>query len=99
MAHHNHLMMRVSRSWSWSSDENWLFKGRGAIAKEGPVLQTKKTMAYMVRVGTTTLALFTYGTPERTGARWKSRHLLVLVPWLRGRGSTLSFSQSRRTQR
>src|SRR5713101_754565 len=41
------------------------FKGRGAIPKKGPVLQSKETMGYMVTVGTTALALFTYGTPER----------------------------------
>src|SRR5262249_45943369 len=41
------------------------FKGKGAIPKKGPVLQTKQTMAYTVSVGITTLALFTYDTPER----------------------------------
>ena len=41
------------------------FKSKGAIPKKGPVLQTKDTIGYMVDVGTTTLALFTYGAPER----------------------------------
>ena len=41
------------------------FRSKGAIAEKGPVLQTKDTMVYKVQVGTATLALFTYGTPER----------------------------------
>jgi len=41
------------------------FKNKGATPAEGPVLQTKKTTAYRIDVGDSSLALFTYGTPER----------------------------------
>ncbi len=41
------------------------FKSKGATPAEGPVLQTKKTTAYRIDVGDVSLALFTYGTPER----------------------------------
>ena len=41
------------------------FKGKGAVAAKGPVLQKQETMVYRVKVGTAVLALFTYGTPER----------------------------------
>jgi hypothetical protein len=41
------------------------FKNKGATAEKGPVLQTKNTMVYRAKVGTASIALFTYGTPER----------------------------------
>jgi len=41
------------------------FKSKGAIPQKGPVLQTKSTTLYKVDVRGSTLALFTYGTPER----------------------------------
>ena len=41
------------------------FRGKGATAEKGPVLQTKETMVYRTKVGTAGLALFVYGTPER----------------------------------
>ena len=41
------------------------FKGKGAVAEKGPVLQKQETMVYRAKVGTTALALFTYGAPER----------------------------------
>jgi len=48
------------------------FKKRGAVAHPGPILQTKQTMEYQVELGDVTLAMFTYGTPERPlGVVWK----------------------------
>jgi len=41
------------------------FKEKGSIGQKGPVLQTKETTAYRVNIGSSELALFTYGTPER----------------------------------
>jgi hypothetical protein len=62
------------------------FKGRGAIPKKGPVLQTKETMGYTVTVGTTTLALFTYGTPERPVAVSQERNGKTDIFWYSGYG-------------
>jgi hypothetical protein len=62
------------------------FKGRGAIAKKGPVLQTKETMGYMVTVGTTALALFTYGTPERPLAVSQEHNGKTDIYWYSGYG-------------
>lgn len=50
------------------------FKSKGAIGKPGGVLQTKETTAYKLNFGDSTLALFTYGTPERP----------LAAAWLRG---------------
>jgi hypothetical protein len=41
------------------------FKSKGAAAQKGPVLQTKETQVYRVEIGAASLALFTYGTPEK----------------------------------
>ncbi|QOY90654.1 hypothetical protein [Paludibaculum fermentans] len=41
------------------------FRHKGAAPKEGPVLQGKSTIAFMVQVGDSQLFLFTIGTPER----------------------------------
>jgi hypothetical protein len=41
------------------------FKSKGSIPDKGPVLQTKETTVYRVKIGSTALALFTHGTPER----------------------------------
>jgi hypothetical protein len=49
------------------------FKKRGATPQPGPVLQTKQTTMYQTKVGDVTLALFTYGDPERPlGVVWTS---------------------------
>jgi len=37
------------------------FKSKGATPTQGPVLQTKQTIAYRLDVGDSSLALFTYG--------------------------------------
>ena len=50
------------------------FKDRGATPKKGPVLQTKETTGYMLTIGTTALALFTYGTPQRPVAVSQDRN-------------------------
>jgi hypothetical protein len=62
------------------------FKGRGAIPNKGPVLQTKETTGYTVTVGTTTLALFTYGTPERPLAVSQQRNGKNDIYWYSGYG-------------
>jgi hypothetical protein len=62
------------------------FKGRGAIPKKGPVLQTKETTGYMVTVGTKALALFTYGTPERPLAVSQQRDGKNYIYWYSGYG-------------
>ena len=41
------------------------FKGKGAVAKEGPILQGKPTKVYVVTAGVWQLLLFTGGEPER----------------------------------
>jgi hypothetical protein len=41
------------------------FKSKGARPQTGPVLQNKSTTIYKVESESATLALFTYGTPER----------------------------------
>jgi hypothetical protein len=41
------------------------FKAKGAAPQKGPELQDKSTTKYTVDLGNSTLALFTYGTPER----------------------------------
>jgi hypothetical protein len=50
------------------------FKKAGATPKPGPVLQTKQTTIYQTKIGDVTLALFTYGEPERP----------LAVVWTRG---------------
>jgi hypothetical protein len=50
------------------------FKSKGATAQQGPVLQTKQTVSYVVKFGDSSLALFSYGTPERP----------LAVAWTRG---------------
>ncbi|MGA7558175.1 MAG: hypothetical protein WCF61_05775 [Terriglobales bacterium] len=62
------------------------FKGRGAIPKKGPVLQTKETIGYTIVVGTKTLALFTYGTPERPLAVSQQRNGKNYIYWYSGYG-------------
>jgi len=52
------------------------FKGKGAEAQEGPVLEGKPTNAYVVMAGDSKLYLFTVGHPERP------------VSVTRGRGET-----------
>ena len=47
------------------------FKSKGATGHPGGVLQTKETSAYKLNFGDSTVALFTYGTPERPlAAAW-----------------------------
>jgi hypothetical protein len=62
------------------------FKSKGAIPKKGPVLQNKETTGYMVTVGNTPLALFTYGTPERPLAVSQQRNGKNDVYWYSGYG-------------
>jgi hypothetical protein len=48
------------------------FKAKGATPQPGGIQQGQQTTAYMLRFGDSTLALFTYGTPERPlGVVWK----------------------------
>jgi len=62
------------------------FKERGAVPKKSPVLQTKETTGYMVTIGTTALALFTYGTPECPVAVSQSRNGKTDIYWYSGYG-------------
>jgi len=41
------------------------FKNHGADPRPGPISQGKQTVAYLLSFGDITLALFTWGTPER----------------------------------
>jgi hypothetical protein len=50
------------------------FKSKGATPQPGPVLQTKQTTVYKLNYGDSTVALFTFGTPERP----------LAVAWTRG---------------
>jgi hypothetical protein len=54
--------------------EQEFFKARGATAHPGGVQQGQQTTAYIVHIGESSLALFTYGTPERP----------LAVAWTRG---------------
>jgi hypothetical protein len=62
------------------------FKGKGATPQKGPVLQTKETTAYRLEVGTSALALFTYGTPERPLAVVLQRGEKSDIYWYSGYG-------------
>ncbi len=62
------------------------FKGKGATPQPGPVLQTKQTTLYNLQHGDTTLALFTYGTPERPLAVVWSRGEKHDIFWYSGYG-------------
>jgi hypothetical protein len=62
------------------------FKDRGATPNKGPVLQSKETTGYMVTIGTTALALFTYGTPERPIAVTQHRNGKADIYWYSGYG-------------
>jgi hypothetical protein len=62
------------------------FKGKGATPKKGPVLQTKETTAYVVTIGSTDLALFTYGTPERPLAVSQKHNDKTDIYWYSGYG-------------
>jgi hypothetical protein len=47
------------------------FKSQGATGQPGAVLQGQQTTAYKLTFGDSSLALFTYGTPERPlGVAW-----------------------------
>jgi hypothetical protein len=50
------------------------FKSKGATPQQGMVLQTKQTILYTLQFGDSTIALFTYGAPERP----------LAVAWTRG---------------
>jgi hypothetical protein len=62
------------------------FKGKGATAKPGPILQTKETTAYELHVGTTTLTLFTYGPLEFPLAVMRDRGENHETYWYSGYG-------------
>ncbi len=62
------------------------FKGKGATPQKGPVLQTKETMVCRVQVGSSSLALFTYGTPERPLAVGRQRGDKNNLFWYSGYG-------------
>jgi len=57
------------------------FKGKGAVANEGPVLQGKPTKVYAVTAGNWQLFLFTSGEPERPVAVARDRGKTREVIW------------------
>jgi hypothetical protein len=54
--------------------EEEFFKAKGATPRPGGVQQGQQTTAYVARIGESSLALFTFGTPERP----------LSVAWTRG---------------
>lgn len=54
--------------------EKEFFQARGASPHDGGVMQGQHTTAYIVHIGQSSVALFTYGTPERP----------LAVAWTRG---------------
>jgi hypothetical protein len=62
------------------------FKAKGATPHEGGVLQGKKTTHYQVEIGSSKLALFTYGTPERPLAVGRVRGDKGEIYWFSGYG-------------
>jgi hypothetical protein len=62
------------------------FKGKGATPQQGAVLQTKQTVVYKLQFGELTVALFTYGTPERPLAVALSRGEKREIFWYSGYG-------------
>jgi hypothetical protein len=62
------------------------FKNKGATPHPGGVLQTKETMAYKLNFGDSTVALFTYGTPERPLAAAWTRGEKHAIFWYSGYG-------------
>lgn len=55
------------------------FKSKGAAPQQGMVLQTKQTTLYKLQFGDSTIALFTYDSPERP----------LAVAWTRGAKSEI----------
>ncbi len=66
--------------------EMQFFKTKGAAAHEGAVLQGKKTTQYRVEIGSSKLALFTYGSPERPLAVGRVRGDNGEIYWYSGYG-------------
>lgn len=62
------------------------FKSKGAKPREGPVLQSKQTTGYGVEIGSSMLALFTYGIPERPLAVSRKRGDKDEIYWYSGYG-------------
>jgi len=62
------------------------FKGQGITPSKGPVMQTKETMGYTLKIGESTLALFTYGTPERPLAVSRTHGEKTDIFWYSGYG-------------
>jgi len=65
------------------------FKSKGAIPKKGAVLQGKETTAYMLDIGESTFALFTYGTPERPLAVMRKHGDKADIFWYSGYGQVV----------
>jgi len=66
--------------------EMGFFKSKGAAAHPGKVLQGKQTTQYQIEVGSSKLALFTYGTPERPLAVGRVRGDDGEIYWYSGYG-------------
>jgi hypothetical protein len=66
--------------------EMQFFQSKGATSREGAVLQGKQTTQYQVAVGSSKLALFTYGNPERPLAVGRVRGNKGEIYWYSGYG-------------
>jgi|SRR5580704_636670 hypothetical protein len=66
--------------------EMQFFKSKGASSHQGEVLQGKQTTQYQVEIGSSKLALFTYGTPERPLAVGRVRGDDGEIYWYSGFG-------------
>jgi hypothetical protein len=62
------------------------FKSKGAAPQQGMVLQTKQTVLYKLQFGDSTVALFTFGTPERPLAVAWNRGEKHEIYWYSGYG-------------
>jgi hypothetical protein len=62
------------------------FISKGVAPKPGPISQSKQTTAYMYKIGDSTLALFTFGSPERPLAVYWTRGGTRDILWYSGYG-------------
>jgi hypothetical protein len=62
------------------------FKSKGATPHEDPVLQGQKTTAYQVEIGSSKLALFTFGNPEHPLSVGRVRGDKGEIYWYSGYG-------------
>ncbi len=66
--------------------EQEFFKNKGATSHKGPVIQTKETTAYVLDIGESNYALFTYGTREKPLAVMRKHGEKTDIFWYGGYG-------------